>query len=59
MDQKEKLQLNFSKKKQITTKLEITKGNIEIVKEAKLLGTFITSNLSWNKNTGELVKKAF
>jgi hypothetical protein len=31
----------------------------EIVKEAKLLGTIITDNLSWNRNTHELVKKAF
>ena len=65
---KQKLQLNekkiksmifnFRKKKQFTTKLEINKVNIEIVKEAKLLDTFINSNLSWNKNTGELVKNA-
>ena len=33
--------------------------NIEIVKEAKLLGTIITDDLSWNKNTKELVQKAF
>ena len=29
------------------------------MKEAKLLGTIITDNLSWNRNTHELVKKAF
>ena len=50
---------NFSKKHQFTTKLEVNKVNIEIVKEAKLLGTKITDDLSWNKNTKELVKKAF
>ena len=50
---------NFSKKHQFTTKLEVNKVNIEIVKEAKLLGTIITDDLSWNKNTKELVKKAF
>ena len=33
--------------------------NIEIVKEAKLLRTIITNDLSWNKNTKELIKKAF
>ena len=50
---------NFSRKNQFTTKLEVNNVNIEIVKEAKLLGTIITDNLSWNRNTHELVKKAF
>ena len=50
---------NFSRKNPFTTKLEVNSVNIEIVREAKLLGTFITDDLSWNKNTHELVKKAF
>ena len=32
--------------------------NIEVVKETKLLGTYITDDLKWNKNTSEIVKKA-
>ena len=31
---------------------------IEIVKETKLLGTHITDDLKWDKNTSEIVKKA-
>ena len=50
---------NFSKKYQFTTKLDVNNVNIEIVKEAKLLGTIITNDLSWNKNTKELIKNAF
>ena len=50
---------NFSRKNRFTSNLEVNSVNIEIVREAKLLGTFITDDLSWNKNTHELVKKAF
>ena len=50
---------NFSRKNQFTTKLEVNNVNIEVVKEAKLLGTILTDDLSWNRNTHELVKKAF
>ena len=31
---------------------------LEIVDDSKLLGTIISSDLSWNKNTEEIVKKA-
>ena len=50
---------NFSKKNQFTTKLSVNNVELEIVKEAKLLGTIITSDLKWNKNTKVIVKKAF
>jgi hypothetical protein len=50
---------NFSKKFQFTTKLSVENENIEIVKEVKLLGTYITDDLKWNKNTTELVKKSY
>ena len=33
--------------------------NIDIVKEAKLLGVILTDKLIWDKNTNELVRKAF
>ena len=32
---------------------------LEIVDEAKLLGTYITSDLKWDKNTDFLVKEAY
>ena len=50
---------NFSKKNQFTTKLTVNKKDIEVVKETKLLGTVITEDLKWNKNTREIVIKAY
>ena len=48
---------NFSKKHQFTTKLSVESESIELVKEVKLLGTYLTEDLKWNKNTSEIVKK--
>ena len=50
---------NFSKKYKFSTQLSVDDENIELVNEAKLLGTFITDDLKWNKNTKEIVKKAY
>ena len=50
---------NFSQKKQFTTNLSVNNENIELVEETKLLGTHITKDLKWNKNTKELIKKGF
>ena len=50
---------NFSKKHQFTTKLSVESESIEIVKEVKLLGTYLTEDLKWNKNTLEIVKKSY
>ena len=50
---------NFSKKFKFSTKLSVKGETIELIKEAKLLGTHITDDLKWNKNTAELVKKAY
>ena len=33
--------------------------NLDIVNESKLLGTFLTDKLTWDKNTKELTKKAY
>ena len=51
--------LNFSKKNQFTTKLNIMNTDIEMVKETVLLGTVITDQLSWDRNTEELTKKGY
>ena len=51
--------INFSKNYQFTTKLSVNDKNIEIVKETKLLGTIITDDLKWTKNTKEIVKKSY
>ena len=49
---------NFSKSKQFTTRLKLENENIEIVKEAKILGTIISDDLKWKKNTENIVTKA-
>ena len=50
---------NFSKDHQFTTRLSIEDQNIDVVNEKKLLGTIITNDLKFNKNTDFLVKKAY
>ena len=50
---------NFSKKNQFTTKLSVNNKLLEIVNEAKLLGTIVTSDLKWKKNTKVIVGKAY
>ena len=50
---------NFTKKFQFTTNLSVNEKPVEIVKETKLLGTFLTDDLKWNKNTAEIVKKGW
>ena len=47
---------NFTKKYQFTTDISVNNKNIDIVKETKLLGTYITNDLKWDKNTSEIVK---
>ena len=49
---------NFSKNHKFSTRLQLGGEILEIVNEAKLLGTTITNDLKWDKNTEELVKKA-
>ena len=50
---------NFSKKNKFSTQLALKNENIELIKEIKLLGTYITDDLKWNRNTAEIVKKAY
>ena len=49
---------NFSTLNQFTTNIVMKGENIETVSETKLLGTIITDDLKWEKNTEYLVKKA-
>ena len=49
---------NFSKQYQITTRLSVNDVELDVLKEAELLGTTITNNLKWDRNTEELDKKA-
>ena len=49
---------NYTEQK-FTTRLMLEDQILESVQETKLLGTIITSDLQWHKNTDMLVKKAF
>ena len=49
---------NFSKNFQFTSDVKLKGEKLEIVDEAKVLGTIITSDLKWNKNTKRIVKNA-
>ena len=49
---------NFSKQSQFTTEIILKGEKLETVKETRLLGTIITDDLKWRRNTEYLVKKA-
>ena len=49
---------NFTNNYQFTTRLALNNENIDVVKQAKLLGVLITDDLKWDANTELLVKKA-
>ena len=49
----------FTKKHKCTTRLQEEEQNKEVVDKVKLLGTIITSDLTWTQNTSYLVKKAY
>ena len=48
-----------AKRFKFSTQISLNNENIETVKAAKLLGTVITDDLKWDKNTTEIVKKAY
>ena len=48
---------NFTKDKQFSTDIKLNNETIETVSETKLLGTIITNDLKWNKNTNNIVKE--
>ena len=50
--------VNFTQKYQFGTRLKVDDGILEIVQSAKILGTIISDDLSWDLNCAELVKKA-
>ena len=50
---------NFTDKYKFTTNLNLNDENLEVVKEAKLLGVMISDDLKCDKNTEYLVKKAY
>ena len=50
---------NFTKNHRFTTRLNENGENIQVINEIKLLGTIITDDLKWEKNTSSLTKKAY
>ena len=48
---------NFSKDKRFSTDVKLGDESVETVSETKLLGTIITDDLKWNKNTNNIVKE--
>ena len=53
----QKLHFNFSKDIKFNTDVKIGNESIETVRETELLGTIITDDLKWNKNTNNIVKE--
>ena len=49
---------NFSKNNQFSTNIKLKGEKLDTVEETKLLGTIITSDLKWKRNTEEIVKDA-
>ena len=49
---------NFTQNYKFTTDISHRSGNLEVIEETKLLGTIVTNDLKWHKNTDYLVKKA-
>ena len=50
---------NFTEDFQFSTRLYLENKLLEIINETKLLGTIITTDLKWYKNTEMLVKKSY
>ena len=50
---------NFTRDYQFSTRLSINGNLLETLDKMKLLGTLITSDLTWSANTESLVKKGF
>ena len=50
---------NYTQNYQFSTRLHINQEIMETVEETKLLGTIITNDLKWDKNTSHIVKKAY
>ena len=49
--------INFSKKKQFHTRLQLNNKNIEVVDSVKILGTVFNKELTWNENCSVIIRK--
>ena len=50
---------NFTRNYQFSTRLQLNNVNLEVVNETKLLGTIVSDDLKWEKNTAAIVKKSY
>ena len=50
---------NFTRNYQFSTRHQVDGKTIETVDQAKLLGTIISNDLSWDQNTRKIVRKAY
>ena len=50
---------NFTKEHQFSTRLYLEGQLLETITETKLLGTIVTSDLKWHRNSDMLVRKAY
>ena len=48
---------NFTDKYQFATRLKLKDENINVVNKMKILGTTVTSSLSWDDNCSEMIRK--
>ena len=49
--------INFSKKKQFHTRLQLNNKNIEVVDSVKILGTVFNKELTWTENCSVIIRK--
>ena len=49
---------NYTNNHQFTTRVNMDNVSLDVVEETKLLGTYITSDLKWDLNTKNIVKKS-
>ena len=52
------MMINFSKNKQFTSRIKLNNQQVEVVDEAKILGTIVTKTLNWGKNTTNIIRRA-
>ena len=50
---------NFNEDSQFTTRIFMEDKPLEIISESKILGTIVTTDLKWHRNTESLVRRAY
>ena len=49
---------NFTNDYKFTTRLKLNDNNVDVIDQTKLLGSIITDDLKWDKNTSKIVRNA-